>query len=1535
MLPVLRLDRLGPVGDTLFCLVHGEAYRIDVHEAPELLHYGIDEYTPPASQGQAPAAVKQLRTFTRAQDGAVTIGSNTVAVQVGSSFRTRSPRVLRLADLATALATANEGRPDRLRRDGIRDDRRSRHGQLRERKRVMKAIIPLNVAALRVSSTDSTNVTPRSGFDGRTAAFDLLPHGPQADQASTGDTVWIPLGNGSPSEPLETGVHLHWELPEFFKRGQADQDLGSITFPPAPTRWLVARSLSLYDQDGKSYGAPRQASWVVESDYVSAQLLPDQDGITRPAISVPLTAPNGNPYMFMGRVVNAASWNPASENPADYLPHYTGPNGKPLSLTSIGFTGAAFSGYYPDCRSVFGFWDTFADVSDVYAAVTGNNAIKFRVSYTVIGWLPDAANDPLNGLAAAVTSKYNQYVNAATADQAKVVSTPADTFASITSNQYGWQFSGNAISYTQDDNTHLLTSLNVPDGTLCAGVIQEVVWDQSTAHPFLASATQGQPWTDQVEIAIGNTTVEAASALVKSHLAAPGDGSNDAVLASYETLLNALQLGVLRDLEGQGNALATLEQTLHERAFSQIDGGHQWTIQTKAAPGSQASIALTLPLTLAEQLAALNNAQLAYDQARSRLVAARQQLFMDWVIYVKQLCRKPQGTYVVPTNTLGAFLATSGSGELRAVTNAGAAAGLLHYQTDPKTGRIIDVTADGATTALAGQVVSAYQAVTTALNALAQNWELDAVPAAPFWLPTDPVLVVEGNRLEPVRRNGPTTAINVRADSELISALQIGGGPGSWTVQSASVHGLPAPPTTLAALPQGAAAAAAIAEAALLDPQYAAAVAAATGSSDAATLSAAIAGCQGGQSPLDPPVAPGLFGAVHTAGYARTADPAQSVQAPAQLTVTFTNAAKTALPPDAVGWNTQTALPEFSASRVDPFLPVWMTWEMRVDPLARDSSRSSDPNKNYAPGALADQFILGTDEIDLSYQPPATFTTGQPVTYSGTVVLSKKPFVSLTEQINLYLTEFPGDEADTELTNALNDLAGRKVMSQALDTFGSSQTLRTTIPQIAVQNLVTVSPPDAITKAIASAAIATPGDSWYDTNFNALTAISTGPQSQYNYGPLRSGFAELRRLSIVDTFGQVMNLTTATTPSSGALPMTTAADMSPASGDMANAGKAYLPPRVLAPSRVDAHWLSASYDPSVPGFTADFAETNDHPATSPVCGWIVPNHLDVSLAFYDADGTAIGSFGIEHGDSRYRTWAGNPANPGSDLNTDLSKGVNPNVAALMRFVAAQPAGFLTDLMGAIENSDKFINPASFGQDAALSVLIGLPLAIVRMVQSISTSGGVLPASQGDNTAADALTQAVTGKLYDFGGRQARTTAGLAQVQIPVRLGELTDIDDGMVAFLPEPYSVVYAATAPDNGANHVVQPGADTIELTLNGPALTFTAIVDPRAPVHVSTGVLPTATLQIPADQYLNAMRQLAVTFTTRPVLRDQFGLRIPLPAEAGFTWSWVSQGSALEPLSPASAPDVPSYGYSPQQLREGWLDLIPNPAQPSNGSQ
>ena len=370
---------------------------------------------------------------------------------------------------------------------------------------------------------------------------------------------------------------------------------------------------------------------------------------------MPVPAPDKTPYMFMGRVVKAAGWSPGRRTQY-YLPNYKDTGGNALYLTSIGFVGAAFSGYYPDCRSVFGFWDTFADLNapgDIYEAISGNTAgVKFRVSYSVIGWLPAAGDDPLTTLPADVLRQYNQYVSAAQAQQAKVTRTPADVFNSITAEQYGWQFSGNAISYhvrgRRPDADRLSTC---PDGTLCAGVIGQVVWDQTdpaTDTPFLA-ARDDRP-------ALAGTGRHRHGQHHRAGGLRPGQGPPHRPRRQQRPgpaeLRDPAQRAAARACCVTWRAKATRSPPWRRpctRAGSAgIDGGHRWTIQTKAAPGSQSSVALTLPLPLAEQLATLNSAQLAYDQARSRLLTARQQLFMDWVIYVKQLSQEPAGTPVIP-----------------------------------------------------------------------------------------------------------------------------------------------------------------------------------------------------------------------------------------------------------------------------------------------------------------------------------------------------------------------------------------------------------------------------------------------------------------------------------------------------------------------------------------------------------------------------------------------------------------------------------------------------------------------------------------------------------------------------------------------------------------------------------------------------------------------------------------------------------------------------------------------------------------------
>ncbi|WP_344809261.1 hypothetical protein [Microlunatus ginsengisoli] len=108
-LEVKRLDRLGPGSDTLFCLFVGDGYRVDVHEPPEVLHYGLDDYDPAATP---PTASKNVHAFDRAADGTITFRTSNgqpviLDVELSGSLRPGGSRVLDLASAALAIGTAD------------------------------------------------------------------------------------------------------------------------------------------------------------------------------------------------------------------------------------------------------------------------------------------------------------------------------------------------------------------------------------------------------------------------------------------------------------------------------------------------------------------------------------------------------------------------------------------------------------------------------------------------------------------------------------------------------------------------------------------------------------------------------------------------------------------------------------------------------------------------------------------------------------------------------------------------------------------------------------------------------------------------------------------------------------------------------------------------------------------------------------------------------------------------------------------------------------------------------------------------------------------------------------------------------------------------------------------------------------------------------------------------------------------------------------------------------------------------------------
>lgn len=1422
----------------------------------------------------------------------------------------------------------------------------------------MNAIVPLNITALRVSPTDASNVV--TGFKGRIANFDNMPFGGPSPITSTGDAVAQLLeSNDSPLATLNTGIHLHWELPDYFRKGVQAPGSSQIIFPQVPNRWLVTRYLNMYDSRTGTWSAATNHSWVIESDYISMTQLKDADGKIRPSVPVPLPVNPGfgvQPYRYMGRVVEAASW-PLNVTGDQYLSDYNDAEGKPCYLTSIGFLGPGFSSYYPDCCSVFGFCDRFLDNQTIYDAFKNKTPIQFKASYQVMGWIYGA--DPLDNVSTIVTEQYETYVQNCHDQDVPVVRTPSDFFEAYALEHLNWAFNAAEITYTLDGDSNIET-LNLPQKTICNGVMQEVVWDMlegaGTANFLGNPESPSAPaiWTDdEISIAIGNTSIEALSALLKYDN--DNTGNEPDLLENYEYLLDALQLGLLNNIENDDNRLIGLDEALHSAGFARESGGLLWIVQQKpkdpSAPAQpvNSNTEINLPLTLAEELYLLNNAQKQYDMSRGALNLMRKQLYMDWYRYIKMYAGGQESDNVT-VNTLSAFLTTKGTGALDLVLKKGNDTGILSYiKASDDSGAISGIQEPaGDTDSDAYKVWSIYNGFMEAMAAF-PDWQMLAVPAPAFWRPTDPVALIEGDRIQGVRRNGTAAQIAVRLSPAIINILSFLNAGNTFTVSTSDIASLP---VLNPAIPCQEDCQALSNEANLIIPSLAYAVANALqakgGSGNPAVGSynnfvQALMLVQGGLSGLETQQQSegGLYEAIRTPGYIPADNPQQQISTPVDMTVTFTNAADSGWIPDAVAWNTQLQYPDFGTERYDPFLPSSIVWNLSLDPLIRNEN-----TYNYDSGNITDYFALDSNAIDYEYNTGKPFTTNKPVEYDGSVVLSRKSTFSLLYQIDNYENNYPDDPANPDLTAIAENYRGRKILAQSMSGLNTAQLLRYYIPKVLVEDL-TMGSRDSVTSAIKTAAITgNPGDNWYDYGFNADAPVPTGPMALGNFGPVRSGFLAVNSLQIIDVFGQRMTISTPEVNPDGSLKVIAAMTMAPQPDDLAHANKVYLPPRIIAPSRLWFRWLSATYNDEVEGVDDDFVEMNTHPSTSPVCGWIMPNHLDNNLFFYNSDGTAIGSFGIEHDALTYRTRAGNPDNPSNLLSVDIGVPgqplVNEHVASFMWYVndksgpAPHNSGFLQDLMMAILKSDKFISPDNFAQDGSLAVLIGRPLAIARSVVSVETAGNVLPLNQADTNAAAPWPMDINAGRTAYADRQAYSSANAEAIQLPLRLGDLHNMDDGLIGYLIEqdgadPYGNgdFYAPAANAGGEHGVTAPSADTIELTLNAANRVFTFLLDPRASIHATTGVLPVEELSVPSDQYKDALSRLEMSFNALPVLKRAAQLTVPLPQQSGYVWSWVAPGNQ-EPQLPLAANAVNSnalWGYTPQTLLEGWLNLSPDP--------
>lgn len=103
-----------------------------------------------------------------------------------------------------------------------------------------------------------------------------------------------------------------------------------------------------------------------------------------------------------------------------------------------------------------------------------------------------------------------------------------------------------------------------------------------------------------------------------------------------------------------------------------------------------------------------------------------------------------------------------------------------------------------------------------------------------------------------------------------------------------------------------------------------------------------------------------------------------------------------------------------------------------------------------------------------------------------------------------------------------------------------------------------------------------------------------------------------------------------------------------------------------------------------------------------------------------------------------------------------------------------------------------------------------------------------------------------------------------------------------------------------------------------------LTMLVDPQGSVHAVSGILPTKSINIPADQYSKALSKLEITFPSRPILSEMGKVQLPLHAEQGYEWSWLSHNSELwDDSKQIDRIDTHAHFAQQQSLIEGWLKL------------
>jgi hypothetical protein len=317
-----------------------------------------------------------------------------------------------------------------------------------------------------------------------------------------------------------------------------------------------------------------------------------------------------------------------------------------------------------------------------------------------------------------------------------------------------------------------------------------------------------------------------------------------------------------------------------------------------------------------------------------------------------------------------------------------------------------------------------------------------------------------------------------------------------------------------------------------------------------------------------------------------------------------------------------------------------------------------------------------------------------------------------------------------------------------------------------------------------------------------------------------------------------------------------------------------LQPTLLQPARLDFDMVSASDDKIV------FGPAN--PGADPICGWILPNHLDHSLSVFDADGEALGemALGVGAGGPATVCWRNAPNGPYSSL-SDIAAKVphfGPFLLALSKKTTVQFADFLKGIDETLWSTV----PMGAAFDNSLAILLGRPLALVRARLDLTLDGLPPPDPSWQFTFSPAPIK-------------------LPSYEFAVELGDIARVDDGLIGYFSgddyDQFNIVQqSGAAADGYLDPIGGTAHNYLFLQANDTESYVSMLVDPRAAVHANSGILPPANVVLPPHFVDAALAAMKVRFGIDGVMTDQIitadhdaTLMMPTPKLKTGTWTWM----------------------------------------------